>query len=34
MASSRAFSMASRVSGLGAVIAPWLWPMHLAIVAG
>lgn len=31
---ARAFSLVSRVPVLGAVIAPWLWPMHLAVVAG
>ena len=31
---ARGLSMVSRVPGLGKVIAPWLWPMHLAVVAG
>jgi hypothetical protein len=30
---ARAFSMVGRVPGLGVVIAPWLWPIHLAGVA-
>ena len=31
---ARAFSLVSHVPVLGAVIVPWLWPMHLAVVAG
>jgi hypothetical protein len=30
---ARGLSMVSRVPGIGAVITPWLWPMHLAVVA-
>jgi hypothetical protein len=30
---ARGLSMVSRVRGLGAVITPWLWPMHLAVAA-
>ena len=28
---ARGLSMVSRVRGLGKVIAPWLWPMHLVL---
>jgi hypothetical protein len=30
---ARAFSLVSRVRGLGVVIGPWLWPIQLAGVA-